>query len=158
MCLQPKHEVPNYVGVQLCVQGYAVPKPRSYSYIRKTVSNTSDTENNNMADIHASNSSPAQQVMGDGRAKILHEDSNRTSQCSKRETSDSKVPSSNSKHPGSSSTVPSAKSAVTTPASPLRTGQTSLSCGTDADRSRPGTCVNIVDINCRLPNTNLRVS
>ena len=157
MCLQPRHEVPNYVGVQLCVQGYAVPKPRSYNCIRKTVSNTSDLEN--LGDISASNSSPMQQVASDSKTKV-HSKENRTtsSQNSKRETSDSKVSSSDSKISSSSSSLPSVKSSVSTPSSPLRTGQTSLSCGTDASLSRPGTCVNIVEINCKLPNTNLRVS
>lgn len=147
MCLQPKHEVPNYVGVQLCVQGYAVPKPRSYGYIRKTVSNTSDPEN--MADIPASKSSPIQQVTSDIKAKIISEE-NRT-QNSKSKVSDSNiVSSSNSKPPSSSSSAPSIKSSVAIPTTPLR--------GTDFNRSQPGTCVNVIEINCKLPNTNLRVS
>ena len=140
MCLQPKHEVFNYVGVQLCVQGYAVPKPRSYSYVRKTVSNTqSDLET--VANVPASNSSPAQQTT----AQVLSEDNNKPSQ--KGGNSDSQVASSNSKSPTSSSSAPSIKSSVATPTSPLR--------GNDLNQSRP---VNVVEINCKLPNTNLRVS
>ena len=154
MCLQPKHEVPNYVGVQLCVQGYAVPKPRSYNCIRKTVSNTSDSEY--LGDTSASNSNPMQQVSSDSKTKVVSKEN--SGQKSKREISDSKVSSSNSKIPSSSSSMSSVKSLVSTPTSPLRTGQTSMSCGTDASRSHPDTCVNIVEINCKLPNTNLRVS
>ena len=44
--------------------------------------------------------------------------------------------------------------AVSTPTATVKTGQTGLACG-----SRPHpTSLNIVEINCRLPNTNLRVS
>ena len=156
-CMQPRHEVPSYVGVQLCVQGYALPKPRSYSYIRKTVSNMSDSENVVADSIPTSNSSPVQQVSSDSKAKIISE-RNVTNQTSRKEISDSCVHSSNSKPTNSSSSTPSIQSSVATPTSPFRIGQTCFSCGTDFNQSRPGTSVNIVEINCKLPNTNLRVS
>lgn len=143
--MQPKHEVPNYVGVQLCVQGYAVPKPRSYNYIRKSVSNTSNPAAESTVDIPASHSpSSAQQVAAD--SKFTEDLTSKSSRNSKREMSDPKI------------TYNSSSSSNSVPSSPLRTGQTSLSCGTDASRSCPGTCASIVEINCKLPNTNLRVS
>lgn len=142
--MQPKHEVPNYVGVQLCVQGYAVPKPRSYNYIRKTVSNTSNPES--MMEVPASTSSSAQQTT----IKKFSEEKYQ-SQNSKSKVSDSSiVSSSDSNSPTSSSSAPFINSSVATPTPPLR--------GTDFNQSCPGTCVNVVEINCKLPNTNLRVS
>ena len=88
------------------------------------------------------------------KAKIISE-RNVTNQNSRKEISDSCVHSSNSKPTNSSSSAPSIQSSVATPTSPLRIGQT---CFPVEQTSRPGSSVNIVEINCKLPNTNLRVS
>ena len=139
--MQPRLEVPSYVGVQLCVQGYAVPKPRSHTYIRKTTSNTSDS-----TDI----TTTVKQAAGDSTNNRTNElSSSQTDQTSDDDYAKVGVTSevcSNQTPCNLNSTVPT---------TPVRTGQTSLTC--HGNKLNP-TSVSIVEINCKLPNTNLCVS
>lgn len=152
--MQPRHEVPSYVGIQLCVQGYAVPKPRSYTYIRKTVSNTS--ESMNATHIATTNNHVTESDTGDRDKKNFEEDNcdhgNQISDdsCANVEGNVSNVCS--NKQPGSNSNSTSAP----VPTTQDKAGQTSSSTSHD-NRPHP-TSFSIVEINCKLPNTNLRVS
>ena len=148
--MQPRHEVPSYVGVQLCVQGYAVPKPRSHTYVRKTTSNTSDSIN--ITDI----TTTVKQVASDSTNDRTNE---QTSSDHLNQTSDDDY----AKLVGESSEVRSNQipgsdfksTNVPVPTTPVTTGQTSLT--SHGNRSHPAS-VSIVEINCKLPNTNLHVS
>ena len=136
---QPRHEVPSYVGVQLCVQGSAIPKPRSYTYMKKTTSNCESACN-------AENSVYVKQVACDNSKSETVRSSNvidmyNSSGCGQDH--------------GKKPTSTSNSMSVSTPSTPVKTGQTGLSsCG---NRSHPAG-VSIVEINCKLPNSNLRVS
>ena len=152
--IQPRHEVPSYVGVQLCVQGCSIPKPRSYTYIRKTTSNTSDSSN--VAEV----SSPSKQVdCNNFSNKVIV--SEQSSGPGPREESSANCDR-QTIGVGESSVAPNLRptssrnsTAASTPASSVKTGQTGLL--TSNSKSHP-TSLNVVEINCKLPNTNLRVS
>ena len=168
--------MPSYVGVQLCVQGYTIPKPRSYTYIRKSVLNASDSANMEV-------SAAVKQDTRDGsNSKTLGTEQSRavsTEQSRAASTEQSRAASTEHSSADHSEHRPVAdhddprldggetvvcfkpktdsssnSTAVSTPTTTVKTGQTGLACG-----SRPHpTSLNIVEINCRLPNTNLRVS
>ena len=147
--IQPRHEVPSYVGVQLCVQGCSIPKPRSYTYIRKTTSNTSDSSN--VAEV----SSPSKQV--DNKAIVSEQNSGpglceeSSADCDRQTIGVGESSVAPYLRPASSRN----STAASTPATSVKTGQTGLL--TTNSKSHP-TSLNVVEINCKLPNTNLRVS
>ena len=154
---QPRHEVPNYVGIQLCVQGYAVPKPRSYTCVRKTVSDST-----NFAEGFSSSSVRQVSSRDSCNKTIRQNEQHSVDHNSKAEVTDSQVPSSNSKVASTSNSRVATQSAARNPAGQvIKTNQTSLPhSGNDYNRSRSGmtTGVSVVEINCKLPNSNLRVS